>query len=139
VSVASPRPGGYRAAVPAERFARRVFTGAGIYGLVCLLPLYGMERAMGEWFPPPMTHPEFLYGFAGVASAWQLAFLAIGRDPVRYRALMLPAIVEKVGYGGAVVALVGIGRTAPGMLATAVVDLLLAGLFALAYVRTPRD
>jgi hypothetical protein len=125
--------------VTADRFARRVFTGAGVYGLVSLLPLYGIERAMGEWFPPPITHPEFFYGFTGVALAWQLAFLVIGRDPIRHRALMLPAIVEKVGYGGVAVALVGAGRTAPGMLPTALVDLVLAGLFALAYVRTPRN
>jgi hypothetical protein len=122
--------------VPSDRFARRVFTGAGIYGLVCLVPMYGVEQLLGGMFPPPITHPEFFYGFAGVALAWQVAFLIIGRDPVRYRALMVPSIVEKLGYGGAVVVLVELGRTAPGMLPTAIVDLGLAVLFALAFVRT---
>ncbi|MGH7895524.1 MAG: hypothetical protein ACREQL_12710 [Candidatus Binatia bacterium] len=119
-----------------DRFARRVFTGAGIYGLVALLPMYGIEGLLGEIFPPPVTHPEFFYGFAGVALAWQLAFLVIGRDPVRYRLVMLPAVVEKVGYGGAATVLVLMERTAAGMLPTAIVDLVLAALFAMAYART---
>ena len=125
------------APVTSDRFARRVFTGAGIYGIVCLLPMYGVERLLGTMFPPPVTHPEFFYGFAGVALAWQLAFLVIGRDPVRYRTLMLPAIVEKIGYGGAVVVLVAMGRTAAGLLPTAIIDLVLAASFAVAFARTP--
>ena len=121
----------------ASRFARRVFTAAGIYGLVALLPMYGLEGTLGRLFPPPVTHPEFCYGFAGVALAWQIAFLLIGRDPVRHRPLMLPSIIEKVGYGGATTLLVLDGRTAAGMLPTALVDLGLAILFAISYVRTP--
>ena len=66
-------------------FAKRVFTIAGIYGLVVLLPLYALERQLGEQRPPPITHPEFYYGFVGVGVAWQLAFLIIGREPERYR------------------------------------------------------
>jgi hypothetical protein len=123
--------------VPTDRFARRVFTGAGIYGIVCLVPMYGVERLLGTMFPPPITHPEFFYGFAGVALAWQLAFLIIGRDPVRYRPLMLPAILEKIGYGGVTVVLVLVGRTAAGLLPTAIIDLVLAVLFAESYRRTP--
>jgi hypothetical protein len=122
--------------MPSDRFARRVFTGAGIYGIVCLVPMYGVERLLGTMFPPPITHPEFFYGFAGVALAWQIAFLIIGRDPAHYRLLMLPSIVEKIGYGGVVVVLVLLGRTAPGLLPTAIVDLVLAGLFAESYRRT---
>jgi len=29
--------------------------------------------------------PDFYYGFVGVAILWQIAFLAIGRDPIRLR------------------------------------------------------
>ena len=78
-----------------QLFARRVFTVAGIYGLVVLVPFYFLERWLGENRPPAITHAEFYYGFAGVAVAWQVAFLIIGRDPVRYRLLMLPAILAK--------------------------------------------
>ena len=119
-----------------ERFARRVFTGAGIYGLACVLPMYGLEQYFGAQYPPPITHPEFFYGFAGVTLAWQLAFLVMGRDPIRYRPLMPVAIVEKIGWGVAVPVLVMRGRTAPGMLPPAFIDLGLAVLFAMSFVRT---
>src|SRR5262245_5364208 len=113
-----------------DQFARRVFVGAGIYGLVCLAPMYGLESLVGQVAPPPITHPEFFYGFIGVALAWQLAFLVIGRDPVRFRPLMLPAIVEKVTYGAATLLLIAAGRTDARLAPTAVIDLVLAVLFA---------
>jgi len=119
-----------------ERFARRVFTGAGIYGVACVLPMYALEGYFGEQYPPPITHPEFFYGFIGVTLAWQLVFLVMGRSPMRYRALMLPAIVEKLGWGVAVSVLVARGRTSPAMLPPAFIDLALAVLFALSFVRT---
>ena len=117
-------------------FARRVFTWAGVYGLVALVLLYGLEGTMGAMYPPAITHPEFFYGFAGVALAWQIAFLLIGRDPARLRPMMIPAVIEKLGYGVAVLVLVALGRTAPPMAVTAIVDLGLAVLFAMAWVRT---
>jgi hypothetical protein len=122
--------------VSPDRFARRVFTGAGVYGIVCLAPMYGVERLVGEMEPPPITHPEFFYGFVGLALSWQLAFLVIGRDPVRYRALMLPSIVEKVTWFVAVIVLVALGRTRATLLPFAIVDLGLAALFLVAHRRT---
>jgi hypothetical protein len=83
---------------PAVRFARRVFTAAGLVGLVELLPLYFFEATLGRTQPPPVTHPDFYYGFIGVTVAWQLAFLVIARDPLRYRPLMPAIFVEKLLY-----------------------------------------
>jgi hypothetical protein len=119
-----------------NRFARRVFTWAGIYGLAALLPMYLLEARLGELLPPALTHPEFYYGFAGVAGAWQVAFLLIGSDPVRFRPVMLPAVLEKLGYGIAVGVLVSQGRTPVALMGTAVIDLGLAALFTAAYFRT---
>jgi hypothetical protein len=118
------------------RFARRVFIAAGIYGLLGILPMYVTEATFVELFPPAFAHPEFYYGFAGVALAWQLAFLVIGSDPVRFRPFMLPAVVEKVTYAVAVLALVIQGRTPLPLVGTAVVDLVLAILFVAAFLRT---
>ena len=73
-------------------FARWVYRIAGIYGLVVIGPLYFLEAQIGRDQPAPITHPEYFYGFAGVTLAWQVAFLIIGQDPVRYRWLMIPAI-----------------------------------------------
>lgn len=117
------------------RFAQRVFTIAGIYGLVALLPQYVMEQRLNRDFPPPITHPEHFYGFIGVAAAWQVAFLIIGRDPVRYRLMMLPGILEKLSFGVAAVVLFAQGRLARTVLAFGVLDLLWAALFAMAYFK----
>jgi len=48
------------------KFARVVFLVAGIYGLIVLLPQYFLEAKVGLDSPPPITHPEFYYGFIGV-------------------------------------------------------------------------
>ena len=117
-------------------FARRVFRGAAIYGLIALLPMYFLEAEQGRQFPPPITHPEFYYGFVGVAVAWQLAFLVIATDPIRYRPLMLAGVVEKLGYGLATVILFALGRVHPMVLGTGAIDLTLGALFVLAYRST---
>lgn len=95
-------------------FARRVFKVAGIYGLLIVTPLYFLEDRVGRDQPPPITHPEFFYGFIGVTLAWQVAFLVIARDPARYRLLMIPAIIEKTTYVIALLVLFLKGRI-PGL------------------------
>jgi hypothetical protein len=122
------------------RFARRVFQIAAIYGFLVLLPQYFLEARTGRDFPPAITHPEYYYGFLGVAVAWQLAFLIVARDPARYHALMIPAILEKASFGSATVVLFLSGRLNAQMLAAGVLDLFLGGLFVAAYIRTaPRS
>src|SRR5690242_12179175 len=96
--------------VPRVAFARRIFLIAGIYGLVVLLPQYFMEEAVSRRFPPPITHPEDFYGFIGIAIAWQFAFLTIARDVQRFRLFMLPAVLEKLSFGLAALALYAQGR-----------------------------
>lgn len=118
------------------KFAKRVFLVAGIYGLIVLLPLYFLEEKTGRDFPPPINHPEYYYGFVGVAVAWQIVFLILSRDPIRYRPMMIPAIVEKATYGIAVVVLFLQHRVSTFTLATALIDSTLGVLFALAYFKT---
>jgi hypothetical protein len=117
-------------------FARRVFMAAGIYGLLVLPPQYFLETRIGRDFPPPITHAEYYYGFLGVALAWQVAFLLVARDPVRYRAIMIPAILEKASFGLATVALFLPGRLNVEMLVAGRLDVILGGLFVAAYMRT---
>src|SRR4028119_72098 len=117
-------------------FAKRVFLIAGVYGLLVLLPMYFLEGRIGRDTPPPITHPEFFYGFLGVAVAWQAAFLVIARDPVRFRPLMLPAVLEKASFGRPAIALWLGGRLAAPMMAAGLIDLTLGVLFTVAYLRT---
>ena len=80
------------------RFAKIVFRIAGIYGFIVLLPQYFTEDKTGRDFPPPITHPEFYYGFIGLALTWQLLFILLSTDPVRYRLMMIPSMFEKVVF-----------------------------------------
>lgn len=120
------------------KFARRVFTFAGVYGIVVLAPQYFMEEAIGRDYPPPITHPEHFYGFIGTALAWQILFLIIARDPVRYRTAMLAGIGEKLAFGVPSIVLFMQGRLASAVLLFASIDLLLGVLFAISYRLTPK-
>lgn len=118
------------------KFARWTFLIAGIFGFLALLPQYFMEGRIGQDTPPPITHPEFFYGFIGVALAWQMAFILISRDPLRFRPLMIPSVFEKFLFGGACVVLFMQDRLGGQMLAAAGVDLVLGVLFIVSYLKT---
>lgn len=118
------------------RFAKIVFFVAGIYGLLILAPIYFMEDKIGRETPPAITHPEYFYGFLGAGLAWQVLFLVLSRDPVRYRAMILPSILEKVTYGMALIVLFSQRRLALSALAIGSVDWIFAFLFLAAYFTT---
>src|SRR5712691_11613065 len=119
------------------KFAKIVFWIACIWGFLVLTPLYFMFDLIGQKDPPPITHPGFFYGFVGVALAWQVAFIVIATDTVRFRPLMIPSVLEKVSYGAAVIVLVLQGRMHQSDLVFAGTDLLLGVLFVIAYFKTP--
>ena len=118
------------------KFTRWVFLLAGVWGIVVLAPLYFLEQFVGAQHPPAITHPEYFYGFIGVALAWQILFLIIANDPIRYRGAMLAGVVEKFAFVLAVYALLAKQRVDDSMAVAATVDLLLGMLFIVAFVRT---
>jgi len=120
------------------RFAKIVFLVAGIYGVLILTPMYFLEGRIARDTPPAITHPEFFYGFLGVGLAWQFLFLVLSRDPLRYRAMIFPSILEKVSYGIALVFLFAQHRVALSAFAIGSVDWIFAALFVAAYVATGR-
>ena len=122
-----------------NHFARRVYTIAGVYGLIVMLPQYFMEDRIGRDNPPPITHPEHFFGFVGVVIVWQIAFLVIARDPARFRPLMPVTVLEKLAFSVPVILLYLGGRVAPTVVFFAGLDLLLGVLFVLAYLRTTAD
>ena len=117
-------------------FAKWVFRLAGIYGLLAVLPMYALERQLGIDYPPAINHPEYFYGFVGVVVAWQLAFIIMGRAPARYRPLMLPAMVEKFSFAGAVLMLYLQGRLSGLTLGFAAIDFVLGVLFLVSFALT---
>jgi hypothetical protein len=119
--------------------ARWVFLLAGVSGILLVVPPYFLERRTGEDYPPPITHPEYYYGFFGVTLAWQFLFLVIASDPIRYRMAMLPAMLEKASFAVAILLLYAAGRVAGVWLGFASMDATLLVLFVAAYLRTPRE
>src|SRR5215813_12585642 len=120
------------------RFARVVFRVAGIWGFVILTPLFFMYDRIGQQYPPAITHPDFFYGFIGTALVWQVAFLTISTDPVRFRPMMIAAMLEKFVYMATLILLLMNGRLEAAQFAVGSPDLLLGLLFVAAYVKTPR-
>jgi len=120
------------------KFARIVFRIAGIWGLFIIAPLYFLFNVISEKDPPAITHPGFFYGFVGVTLVWQIAFLLIAQDPVRFRPLMIPAILVKLAFSVPVMILVRQNRMHPSDLLFAAIDLFLGLLFLLAYLSAPR-
>ena len=118
------------------RFARFVFTVAGIWGIVVLTPLYFLVDLTGRHYTAPVDYPHFFYGFLSVAMAWQVAFLLIGSNPSRFRPLMIPGILEKLGHVAGVAVLYGQRRLTSVDAAAAGPDLLLAVLFIISFVAT---
>ena len=117
------------------KLASWIFVVAGIYGIAALLPMYFQEASVALAQPPAITHAEYYYGFIGVALAWQVLFFQLARDPLRFRPMMIPATLEKLGFGVAALVLYAQHRLSPLMLLAGCIDLFFAALFALAYVR----
>ena len=118
------------------KFTKVVFWIAAIWGVLILTPLYFIFNKIGQQDPPPITHPAFYYGFAGVALAWQFAFIVIARDPVRFRLTMIPAVLEKFAYGTSLLVLHAQHRLHGADVGLGGIDLLFGVLFLLAFFRT---
>ena len=118
------------------RFARIVFAIAGMYGIAVLVPPLFLESRYGRDYPPPVTHPEFFYGFFAVGIAWQVLFLILATAPIKYRAMMIPSMLEKIGYPVALIFLHFQNRIAPRMFALGSLDWVFLVLFAIAYIKT---
>ncbi|MGA8074693.1 MAG: hypothetical protein WB995_14540 [Candidatus Acidiferrales bacterium] len=118
------------------KFARVVFGVAAAYGIISLLPLYFLLERIGREAPPAVTHPEFYYGFVGLGLLWQLVFVLIAKDPIRYRPIMPIAILEKVIYTVPVLILFSLGEVSAKLVGPSLVDPIFWVLFIAAYART---
>jgi len=121
------------------RFAKWVFTAAAIYGVIVLVPPLFLEATVVKASGLPMGYPEYYYGFTLAALVFQAMFFLIGRDPQRYRPLMLVGVLEKLSFGVPVWALYLQHRLGQaGVLPFATIDLGLGVLFATSYRVTPK-
>ena len=118
------------------KFAKIIFYVAFAWGILILTPLYFMFDTIGRQDPPPIIHPGFYYGFVSVGLAFQFVFLVIARDPLRFRAMMLPSMLEKFGYFATFATLYAQHRLHASDLGFATIDLVFGVLFVVAHLRT---
>ena len=121
------------------KVARWIFGIAGVYGILVMAPLYFAEATIAQNDPPAITHVEYFYGFIGITLAWQFVFLLISRNPLRYRPLMLVAVLEKLAWGVPVLLLFLQQRLKASALVFGCIDLVLGALFVLAFFLTPAE
>jgi hypothetical protein len=120
------------------KFAKVVFWGASAFGVLLLTPLYFMFDMAGRLDPPPITHPQFYYGFLSVALVWQFVYFAIATDPARFRPMMVLATLAKFSYVATLLVLYIQDRISPLQAATGIPDALLMLLFLAVYLKTGR-
>jgi hypothetical protein len=118
------------------RFARAVFLIAGIWGLAVLTPLYWLRDITGRAYAVPTDSPQFFYGFFAVALTWQLAFLVIAWNPMRFRPFILLGVVEKLSYVITLAVLYQQARISTDDAMAVLPDLLLGVLFLAAFIKT---
>ena len=94
-------------------------------------------RAQLEMLPPFIRSLFWVYyGFIGLALTWQLVFLLLSTDPVRYRLMMIPSMFEKVVFVVPVVILFYQHRVSPVIFGVSLVDLVLGVFFLISYIKT---
>jgi hypothetical protein len=121
---------------PVLKAPRRIFMIAGIYGLIVLLPLYFGEHVLAT-MGQMLTRPEYYYGFIGAAASFQLVYLMIGRDPVRFRPLMPLTLIAKWSFTIPVAILFLSGRVDLTTMIMASIDALIGLAFLWAWRATP--
>ena len=110
------------------KFARVVFAVAGIVGLLAMVPMYLAEGSYRY------------YGSLGGLVAWQIAFLVIASDPQRFRAMMMPATMEKLLWVTTLIVFYSRGHlTSAEVLGSTIPHAILGALFVAAFFKTPPE
>lgn len=117
--------------------ARWIFIVAGLIGIFMVIPIFLLEDVYFAKVALGLRHTEFLYGFAAVALAWQVAFIFIGLEPVRLRPIMIPAMLEKFGFAIIAIWLYAIGRLETPIFVAGLIDLVFGLSFVAAWFLTP--
>jgi hypothetical protein len=115
------------------KLAKWIFLIAGIFGLMCMIPLVFAEKMMG------VKQPEFYYGFVFLDICWQILYIFVSSNPIRHRLMMIPAFLAK---GSGTIALTWLylqGRVSGQWIAIGAVDGVFAVLFLVAYFATHEE
>ena len=114
------------------RFAKWIFLIAGILGLLSMVPLTFAEKMMG------VKQPEFFYGFVFLNICWQIVYLILSSDVIRFRPIMIPAFLAKASATAALTWLYLLGRVSVQWVGIGALDGVFAALFLAGYLATGR-
>jgi hypothetical protein len=118
------------------KFAKIVFTIAGVWGILVLTPLFFLVDLTGRKYAPPSSYPHFFYGFFALALVFQLVFFIIASDPARFRPMIIAAIFEKAIYVTVCAVLYSRGQITLTDASTCFADCILGMLFICTYFTT---
>ena len=121
------------------KLAKWIFLIAGILGLLVMIPIAFAEKVIEQIMPPSVNHPEFFYGFIILNICWQIIYLFLASNPIRYRPIMIPSFLAKASAPIALMWLYLQGRISNQWITTAVVDGVFAILFLVAFWLSGRD
>jgi hypothetical protein len=120
------------------KLAKWIFLIAGIFGLLATIPLAFSGKVIEQMMPGSLSHPEFFYGFVLLDMCWQVLYLFLSTDPVRYRPMMIPSLLAKASGTVALTWLYVLGRVSGLWITVAIVDGVFAVLFLIAFWATGR-
>lgn len=115
------------------KLAKWTFRIAGAFGLLVMIPIAFAEKAIEQIMPPAVNHPEFFYGFVFLNICWQVLYLFLSTDPIRFRPMMVPSFLAKASGVIALTWLYLQGRISSQWTATIVMDGIFAILFLVAF------
>ena len=120
------------------KLARWVFLIAGILGLIPVVPLVYTTMVKGETIPPDFASMGVFFSVSVFQYVcWQISYIILARDPVRFRSMMIPAFFVEITapFNPFWLFLYGFKF----WISIAVVDILLAILFVVAFWLTGRE
>jgi len=115
------------------KLAKWIYLVAGVFGLLVMAPMALAEKAIEQIMPPAVYHPEFFYGFVLLNACWQILYLFLSTDPIRYRPMMIPSFLAKASGVAALTWLSLQGRISSQWTVTIIVDGIWALLFVVAF------
>jgi hypothetical protein len=121
------------------KLARWTFRAAGVFGLIVMVPMLFAEKLIEQIMPPPVNHPEFFYGFVILNICWQILYLFLARDPIRFRLMMIPSFFAKASGPVALMGLYLQNRISSQWITTTILDGIFAMLFLVSFWVTGRE
>jgi len=119
-------------------FARLAYLLAGLWGVIVIALGYASYITGTDQSLAAIARPEMVHGFFLMAMPWQLLFLVISRDPLRYNTIMPITVLEKLPFAAVTLTLFTKGQVTPMMGFFAAMDGLWGVSFCVAYWLTRR-